>query len=92
MALQNLEATLEPIFSLYHQKRRPEEFLGDFCARIGFDALRDFSFGYVSTIQTENLKQISLPEDVLKSLEAVAAKQGKSLEHVACEALRNFIK
>lgn len=45
--LQNLEKTLEPIFYLYKQQRRPGEALGDFATRIGFLALRTYSAGYV---------------------------------------------
>lgn len=90
--MQNLEGTLEPIFTLFYQQRRPAETLGDFCARVGFDAIREFSFGFVSATDTATLKQIGLPEDLYKSLEAIAAKKGKSLQHVACEALRHYVK
>ena len=34
---------LEPILFLYKQRRRPAESLGDFTARVGFDALRAYS-------------------------------------------------
>ena len=34
---------LEPILFLYKQRRRPAEALGDFTARVGFDALRAYS-------------------------------------------------
>ena len=89
--MQNLEATLEPIFTLFYQQRRPAETLGDFCARVGFEAIKEYSFGFVSTTDT-SLKQIGLPEDLYKSLEALAEKNGKSLQHVACEALRHYVK
>lgn len=90
--MQNLEATLEPIFTLFYQQRRPAETLGDFCARVGFEAIKEYSFGFVSTTDTSNLKQIGLPEDLYKSLEALAETKGRSLQHVACEALRHYVK
>ena len=90
--MQNLESTLEPILFLFRQQRRPAETLGDFCARVGSDAIRNFSYGFVSESEAKNMPQIGLPEDLYKSLQAIADKQGKSLAHVACEALRQYVK
>ena len=89
---QNLESTLEPILFLFRQRRRPTETLGDFCARIGFEAIRDYSFGYVSEADATKLPQVGLPADLVKALETIAAKQGKSLAHVACEAVRQYVQ
>mmetsp|Transcript_19310 Transcript_19310/g.32460 ORF Transcript_19310/g.32460 Transcript_19310/m.32460 type:complete len:731 (+) Transcript_19310:143-2335(+) len=47
MKLNNLEQTLEPIFALYKSSRTAGEALGDFCHRVGFDALKKFSTTYV---------------------------------------------
>ena len=90
--LQNLESTLEPIFTLFQQRRRPSETLGDFCARVGFEAIRSFSYGFVSEADAKSLPQIGVPEDLVKSLQAIADKQGKSLAHVASAALRQYVK
>ncbi|DBA70436.1 TPA: transcriptional regulatory protein [Trebouxia sp. C0005] len=92
MKVQNLESTLEPILVLFHQQRRPTETLGDFCARVGFEAIRKYSYGYVSEADASKLPQVGLPADLYKSLEAIAAKQGKSLAHVACEAVRQYVQ
>ena len=89
--MQNLESTLEPILSLFRQQRRPAETLGDFCARVGFEAIRSFSYGFVSESDAKNLPQIGVPEDVFKSLQAIADKQGKSVAHIASEALRHYV-
>ena len=90
--MQNMEATLEPILYLFHQQRRHEETLGDFCARVGFDTIRKYSFGFVSESEASKLPQIGLPEDVYKSLQSMAEKQGKSLAHVACEAVKHYVQ
>ena len=90
--LQNLESTLEPILYLFNQQRRPTETLGDFCARVGFEAIRQYSFGYISEADARNLPQVGLPEDLYKSLESIAAKEGKSVAHVACQAVRQYVK
>lgn len=49
LAHQDLETTLEPLFVYFKQERKlqpePESF-GDFCHRVGFDALRQFAASY----------------------------------------------
>ncbi len=41
MPLQNLEAELEPVLVNFKKSRQPGESFGDFCDRVGFDAIRD---------------------------------------------------
>ncbi|MEB3828354.1 sulfite reductase, ferredoxin dependent [Phormidium sp. CCY1219] len=49
LQIENLEAALEPLFVYYKQERQhqvdPESF-GDFCHRVGFEALRRFAATY----------------------------------------------
>ena len=75
MLLQKLEETLEPIFYQYKQARRPEEAFGDFCSRVGFEALRTYSANYVGQAAQEKLPQVRLAQSSLDSVQAVAAKQ-----------------
>ena len=42
LLLQDIEKALEPVLYMYKQRRRPGEALGDFTARIGFDALKQY--------------------------------------------------
>lgn len=46
MHIDDLETFLEPIFVLFKKKRKKAESFGDFCHRVGFDAIRDFSSSY----------------------------------------------
>lgn len=46
MPESELESFFEPIFVQFREERKPEESFGDFCDRIGFDALREFSANY----------------------------------------------
>ena len=41
--LKNLEEFLKPIFTFYKHSRNAEESFGEFCNRVGFEAIRDFS-------------------------------------------------
>ncbi len=41
-----IEAELEPIFVYFKQSRQPAESFGDFCGRVGLEALRTFALTY----------------------------------------------
>ena len=51
MNADDLEKTLEPMFAFFKQERQSGESFGDFCDRISFDAIRDFSESYVPARQ-----------------------------------------
>lgn len=46
MKLETMEETFEPIFMMYKGQRSPNEAFGDFCHRVGFDALRAAQAAY----------------------------------------------
>ena len=46
--LNDLETQLEPIFVYFKQSQEPGEGFGDFCDRLGFDAIREFAAQYES--------------------------------------------
>lgn len=46
MKLETMEDTFEPIFMLYKERRGAAEAFGDFCHRMGFDALRQAQAAY----------------------------------------------
>ncbi len=48
MPIHELELFLEPIFAHFKQERQPGEAFGDFCDRVGFDAIREFTVIYQS--------------------------------------------
>eukprot|EP00891_Asterochloris_glomerata_P004858 jgi/Astpho2/4858/fgenesh1_pm.00069_%23_5_t len=91
MKIQDLEATLEPLLYFYKQRRRVGESLGDFSARTGFDVLRQYTEGYVSPSTEQELEQIGVPKELYAALKQIADAQGKSLPHVASEAVRKLV-
>lgn len=58
-----LEAELEPIFVFYRQKRREAESFGDFCNRIGFEAIREFVNNYQPQMNTDNSTSVTMTEN-----------------------------
>ncbi|MBD2435999.1 sulfite reductase, ferredoxin dependent [Nostoc sp. FACHB-110] len=57
----DLESFLEPIFVYFKKSRQGEESFGDFCDRVGFDAIREFAAQYQ-------------PETVAVTTEAITPK------------------
>jgi sulfite reductase (ferredoxin) len=89
--VQELEATLEPVLYYYQQRRRAGENLGDFSARVGLKAIKQYAQGYVPAAEAQQLQQIGLPEELYASLKAIADQQGKSIAHVTAEALKQLV-
>ena len=68
LPINDLETQLEPIFVYFKQSRQAGESFGDFCDRVGFDALREFATNYES--QTTNVEDATDDSDGL--IEAIA--------------------
>lgn len=68
LPINDLETQLEPIFVYFKQSRQAGESFGDFCDRVGFDALREFATKYES--QTTNVEDATDDSDGL--IEAIA--------------------
>lgn len=48
MLLEEMETFLEPIFAYFKQEKKTGESFGDFCDRVGFEAIREFTVAYES--------------------------------------------
>ena len=46
-----METTFEPIFTFFKQSRQPGESFGDFCDRVGFEALQNFEIAYEPVLE-----------------------------------------
>ena len=91
MKLTNLESVLEPIFFYFKNSRKTNEDFGDFCARVGFDALRNYSNGYIPVDKVEDLQQIRVNGDVYEKLDALAKSEGKTMPHLVTKILEEAI-
>ncbi|MCT7949902.1 sulfite reductase, ferredoxin dependent [Ancylothrix sp. C2] len=61
--IENLETFLEPIFVFFQQKRQAGESFGDFCNRVGFDEIRQFTTSYsVAPKMTTQLTEMNVQE------------------------------
>jgi sulfite reductase (ferredoxin) len=81
MPVDELESTLEPIFTLFKQERQPGESFGDFCDRVGFDAIRRFTVTYQSpplTPQSDTGIATEVVQPPEPSTRAVARKRQRT--------------
>ncbi|MEM7061795.1 MAG: sulfite reductase, ferredoxin dependent [Cyanobacteria bacterium P01_B01_bin.77] len=93
MNIDDLEATLEPMLAFFKKDRQPSESFGDFCDRIGFDALRDFSASYVpvKTASGRRRHRVGVSGDVYIQLKEAAAKQGVSMAQITESAIAAYL-
>jgi len=89
MKFEDLEATVEPIFAMYKSQRQTaNEAFGDFCFRVGWDAIKAFMETYTagdyaslpdpfaSPLLPAVDTSISAQSDVLEKLESAAKARG----------------
>jgi len=98
----DLESALEPLLVYFREERQhqvePESF-GDFCHRVGFEALRDFAATYnPATHNAQNgalgkaRHRVTVRGDVYARLKETADRQGKSLVDLATEAIDRYLQ
>ena len=92
LPIEELESFLEPMFMQFKQQRELGESFGDFCDRVGFDAIREYSANYVFPKPTKKTRhRISLNDDLYSRLKDAAASQGKPISHLAADAIDAFL-
>ncbi|MEH1872420.1 sulfite reductase, ferredoxin dependent [Nostoc sp.] len=91
----DLESFLEPIFVYFKKSRKSKESFGDFCDRIGFDAIREFAASYepnTANAANKSRHRVNLKEEVYSKLKEVAQSQGKPMTQLVTEALEVYFQ
>lgn len=98
----DLESFLEPIFVYFKKSRQSGESFGDFCDRVGFDAIREFAAKYqpeaVPATPEPTVKirksahRISVQDDIYDKLKQTATSQGKPMSALVNEALKIYLQ
>ena len=76
---------------MFKSQRRPDESFGDFCARVGFDALRAQQDSYISHNDVKTLPQVPVSKDAAAMLKNASASTGKTEAQLATEAIKNYL-
>ncbi len=77
---------------MFKAQRRTNEAFGDFVARVGFDAVREYSAAYVPADATSGMPQVAVAEEVLSEIERRAADKGMSAAHFVNEVLQQYLE
>jgi sulfite reductase (ferredoxin) len=90
----SIESFLEPIFVFFKKSRQAKESFGDFCDRVGLDAIREFSASYkpeevVSTSKYRH--RVSLQDDIYLQLKQSSARLNKPMTQLVNEALSSYL-
>ena len=91
----DLETFLEPIFVYFKKSRKSKESFGDFCDRVGFDAIREFAASYdpqTANGASKSRHRVNLKEEVYSKLKEVAESQGKPMTQLVTEALEVYFQ
>ncbi len=93
----DIETTLEPLFVFFRDGRKKGESFGDFCDRVGFEALRQFGDTYNPDQYTprhtkEGRHRLSVSHDLFMTLQATADKEGRPMAQVMADALAVYLK
>ncbi|HCQ20582.1 MAG: sulfite reductase, ferredoxin dependent [Aphanizomenon sp.] len=91
----DIESFLEPIFVFFKKSRSPKESFGDFCDRLGFDAIREFVANYTPGDPTSSGKsrhRVSLRDDFYAQLKETAEKQERPMTDLVHEALEKYFQ
>ncbi|MEH1944014.1 MAG: sulfite reductase, ferredoxin dependent [Nostoc sp.] len=91
----DLETFLEPIFVYFKKSRKSKESFGDFCDRVGFDAIREFAATYdpqTANGASKSRHRVNLKEEVYSKLKEVAESQGKPMTQLVTEALEVYFQ
>jgi len=94
---REMETTLEPLFVFFRDGRKQRESFGDFCDRVGFEALRQFASTYDPEQYTprhtkEGRHRLSVSHDLFLTLQATADKEGRPMAQVMADALGVYLQ
>jgi len=88
--LADMETFFEPLFAMFKSQKRADESFGDFCARVGFEALRTYQESYIPEGQIKDLPTVAVSKDAADLLKSAAESSGKSEAQLATEAIKKF--
>lgn len=94
MPIEDLEKTLEPLFVLFKQQRQSGESFGDFCYRVGHDALRNFATTYKpdTAAVTKSRHRIGVRDEMYDRLKAASIKEGKPMSDIVNAAIELYLR
>ncbi|MGD1948255.1 MAG: sulfite reductase, ferredoxin dependent [Leptolyngbyaceae cyanobacterium] len=93
MNIDDLETTLEPMFAFFKKGRQSGESFGDFCDRIGFEAIRNFSESYIPAKKASGRRKhrVGVSGEIYQQLKDAAANKGLSMAQITEDAIAAYL-
>jgi sulfite reductase (ferredoxin) len=97
LAIADLENFLEPLFVYFKQERQESESFGEFCHRLGFDALRQFSASYQSkasgtSLVRKNKNRVSVDDQLFAQLKETSVNENRPMNQIIGDALTAYFE
>ncbi|MDJ0716062.1 MAG: sulfite reductase, ferredoxin dependent [Prochloraceae cyanobacterium] len=101
LQIDDLETFLEPIFVYFKHSKTKEESFGEFCSRVGFEAIREFTSNYKpekyqnstkskSIRVRKNQHRVGVPDELFARLKQMSNEQGRPMNQILAEALEAY--
>jgi sulfite reductase (ferredoxin) len=100
---EQIETFLEPLLVYFRESKTQGESFGEFCHRVGFDSLREFSITYQPSDRVpmkqktttprkdrKNQNRVSVPDEMFVRLKNAALEEGRPMNHIINEALETY--
>ncbi|MBD2577634.1 sulfite reductase, ferredoxin dependent [Oscillatoria sp. FACHB-1406] len=98
--ISNLESFLEPLLVYFKQDKKTGETFGEFCDRVGFEALHQFSSTYQPGSEEQPKRpsksrkiryRIGVYDEMYERVKKAATERGKSMTEILAEALDAYL-
>ncbi|HAC63672.1 MAG TPA: sulfite reductase, ferredoxin dependent [Cyanothece sp. UBA12306] len=93
LADKDIEKFLEPLFAYFKQEKTEQESFGEFCHRLGFEALRAFSESYKPIKPRrirKNQHRVSVPDEMFERLKKASESEKRPMNHIVADALAAY--
>ncbi|MDJ0658533.1 MAG: sulfite reductase, ferredoxin dependent [Crocosphaera sp.] len=90
---KDIEKFLEPLFAYFKQEKIENETFGQFCHRVGFDALRTFSDSYTPKKRRrvrKNQHRVSVPDAMFARLKQASEQEKRPMNQIVQQALEAY--
>ena len=97
LPIADLENFMEPLFVYFKQERQESESFGEFCHRLGFEALRQFSASYQSklagtSLVRKNKNRVSVDDQLFAQLKEASVKENRPMNQIIGDALTAYFE
>ena len=97
LPIADLENFLEPLFVYFKQERQESESFGEFCHRLGFEALRQFSDSYQAkasgtSLVRKNKNRVSVADELFVQLKDASVKENRPMNQIIGDALTAYFE